>query len=104
VPYAINQNVTVQRELPGQIVLSVGYVGSFGRHLERAFDLNPGINPAACAADPVCVRNRVFQGFVAPQNFKYDPTVFGGLGQQSTDGNSHYSFFRCCCRRGFRTV
>jgi len=91
VPYAINQNVTVQRELPGQIVLSVGYVGSFGRHLERAFDLNPGINPAACAADPVCVRNRVFQGFVAPQNFKYDPTVFGGLGQQSTDGNSHYS-------------
>ena len=90
VPYAINDNVTVQRELPGQMVLSVGYVGSFGRHLERAFDLNPGINPAACAADPVCVANRVVQGFVAPQNFKYDPLVFGGLGQQATDGVSHY--------------
>jgi hypothetical protein len=90
VPYAINDNLTVQRELPGQMVLSVGYVGSFGRHLERAFDLNPGINPAGCAADPTCVANRVFQGSNFPQNFKYNPLVFGGLGQQSTDGTSHY--------------
>jgi len=90
VPYAINDNLTVQRELPGQMVLSVGYVGSFGRHLERAFDLNPGINPAGCAANPSCVANRVFQGSVFPANFKYDPTIFGGLGQQATDGTSHY--------------
>jgi hypothetical protein len=90
VPYTVNDNVTMQRELPGQMVLSVGYVGSFGRHLERAFDLNPGINPAACAASPTCVKNRVFQGFVDPGNFRFDPTVFGGLGQQSTDGTSHY--------------
>jgi hypothetical protein len=90
VPYAINDNLTMQRELPGQMVLSVGYVGSFGRHLERAFDLNPGINPAACAASPNCIANRVVQGFVAPQNFKFNPLVFGGLGQQATDGTSHY--------------
>lgn len=99
VPYAINDNLTIQREFPGQMVLSVGYVGSFGRHLERAFDLNPGINPAACAADPNCVANRVFQGFVAPQNFKYDPLVFGGLGQQSTDGTSHYSSLQVFLRK-----
>jgi hypothetical protein len=90
VPYAINDNLTVQRELPGQMVLSVGYVGSFGRHLERAFDLNPGINPAGCAATPACVANRVFQGSNFPANFKFDPTIFGGLGQQATDGTSHY--------------
>jgi hypothetical protein len=90
VPYAINDNLTIQRELPGQMILSVGYVGSFGRHEERAFELNPAINPAACAADPNCVANRVIQGFVAPQNFKYNPTVFGSLGQQATDGNSVY--------------
>ncbi|HLZ51596.1 MAG TPA: carboxypeptidase regulatory-like domain-containing protein [Candidatus Acidoferrum sp.] len=99
VPYAINDNLTIQREFPGQMVLSVGYVGSFGRHLERAFDLNPGINPAACAADPVCVTNRVFQGFVAPQNFRYDPLVFGGLGQQATDGTSHYSSLQVFLRK-----
>ncbi|MGB8473956.1 MAG: carboxypeptidase-like regulatory domain-containing protein [Candidatus Acidiferrum sp.] len=91
VPYTINDNVTVQRELPGQMVLSVAYVGSFGRHLERTLELNPAINPAACAADPVCVSNRSIQGFVAPQNFKYDPFIFGSAGQQSTDGTSHYN-------------
>ncbi len=90
VPYSVNYNLTLQREIPGQTLLSVGYVGSSGRRLERAFDLNPGINPTACAADPVCVRNRVFQGFVAPQNFKYDPLVFGGIGLQATDGTSQY--------------
>jgi len=90
VPYTINDNLTIQRELPGQMVLSVGYVGAYGRHLERAVDLNPGINPAACAASRTCVKNRVFQGFVQPGNFRFDPTIFGGLGQQQTDGTSHY--------------
>jgi hypothetical protein len=91
VPYSVNYNLTIQRELPAQMILSVGYVGSQGRHEERAFELNPAINPAACAADPNCVKNRVLQGFVAPQNFKYDPTVFGSVGQQATDGNSKYN-------------
>jgi hypothetical protein len=90
VPYSINDNLTIQRELPGQMILSVGYVGSFGRHEERAFELNPGLNPTACAADPVCVKNRVIQNFVQPQNFAFDPTIFGSLGQQATDGNSRY--------------
>jgi len=91
VPYSINYNLTIQRELPGQMILSVGYVGAQGRHEERAFELNPAINPAACAADPVCVKNRVIQGFVAPQNFPFDPTVYGSVGQQATDGNSKYN-------------
>ena len=90
-PYALNYNLTVQRELPGQMIFTVGYVGSQGRHLERAFELNPANNPTACAADPVCVANRVFQGFVAPQNWKYDPLTFGSVGQQATDGNSRYN-------------
>jgi Carboxypeptidase regulatory-like domain len=90
VPYSVNYNLTVQRELPGQMILSVGYVGSQGRHEERAFELNPAMNPAGCAADPSCVSNRVLQGFYFPGDFKYDPTVFGSVGQQATDGNSVY--------------
>jgi Carboxypeptidase regulatory-like domain len=90
VPYSVNYNLTVQRELPAQMIFTLGYVGSQGRHEERAFELNPAINPAACAADPTCVAKRSTQGFVAPQNFRYDPTVFGSLGQQATDGNSVY--------------
>lgn len=90
-PYAVNYNLTIQRELPGQMILSVGYVGSQGRHLERAFELNPAINPAGCAASATCRNNRVFQGFVAPENWKYDPLTFGSVGQQATDGNSRYN-------------
>lgn len=100
VPYSVNYNLTVQRELPGQMILSVGYVGSQGRHLERAFELNPSL-PGACAADPACIGttgSRAQQGFFFPQNFKYSATIpgttelaIGSVGQQATDGNSKYN-------------
>jgi len=107
VPYSVNYNLTIQRELPGQMILSVGYVGSQGRHLERAFELNPSL-PGACAADPNCIGTtgaRAQQGFFFPQNFKYSAIIpgsigpntpngelaIGSVGQQATDGNSHYN-------------
>jgi hypothetical protein len=100
VPYSVNYNLTLQRELPGQMILSVGYVGSQGRHLERAFELNPAF-PGACAADPACIGttgSRAQQGFFFPQNFKYSATIpgttelaIGSVGQQATDGNSKYN-------------
>ncbi len=114
VPYSINDNLTIQRELPGQMILSVGYVGSFGRHLERAYELNPAL-PGACAPQPAvgiapsaCVAStgaRSQQGFFWPQDFKYPAIIpgsvgadhpngilaFGSVGQQATDGNSKYS-------------
>ena len=102
VPYSVNYNLTMQRELPGQMILSVGYVGSQGRHLERAFELNPS-TPGACAAIPSCISttsDRAQQGFFFAQNFKYpavipgapiNELVFGSIGQQATDGNSKYN-------------
>lgn len=97
-PYLVNYNLTIQREFPGQMILSVGYVGSQGRHLERAVEQNVGINPAGCAADPNCLDNRAIASIATPQYFKYgfanDPNlagVFGSIGQQSTDGNSRYN-------------
>jgi hypothetical protein len=38
VPYTYNFNLNVQRSLPGSMVLTIGYVGSLGRKLMRAFD------------------------------------------------------------------
>jgi hypothetical protein len=100
VPYAVNYNLTIQRELPGRMILSVGYVGSQGRHLERAFELNPAI-PGRCAAIPTCISTtseRAFQGLSFAQNFKYPTPIpgtnalyFGSVGQQATDGNSKYN-------------
>ncbi len=37
-------NLTIQRELPGNFVTEIGYVGKRGTHLYRAYDLNQ-INP-----------------------------------------------------------
>jgi Carboxypeptidase regulatory-like domain len=97
VPYLINYNLTIQREVPGQMILSLGYVGSEGRHLERVEEQNIGINPAGCAADPACVAGRVSESTNSPQYFKYGyagtplASVFGSIGQQGTDGNSKYN-------------
>jgi hypothetical protein len=38
VPYTYNFNLNVQRALPSNMVLTVGYVGSIGKRLMRAFD------------------------------------------------------------------
>ena len=90
VPYTVNYNLTIQRELRGQMILSVGYVGASARHLIRAFELNPAINPTGCAADPSCVAFRSLQGLFFPGNFALPGNVFGSVGQQATDGTSQY--------------
>jgi Carboxypeptidase regulatory-like domain len=94
VPYSVNYNLTIQRELPGKMILSVGYVGAQGRHLQRAVEQNVGINPTGCAADPNCVGNKDSAAQASPQFFKYDGNVFGSIGQQGTDGNSRYNSFQ----------
>ena len=41
-PYVIHMNFNIQRELPGSIVATVGYVGTRGRHLLAKVESNPG--------------------------------------------------------------
>lgn len=41
-PYSIHMNLNIQRELPGSIVATVGYVGTRGRHLLAKVESNPG--------------------------------------------------------------
>lgn len=91
VPYSQNYNLTVQRELPAKMIMTVGYVGAQGRKLITAFELNPGINPAGCAANPTCVRKRTIQNALFPNNFRYPGDVFGSIGQQTTNGTSNYN-------------
>jgi hypothetical protein len=46
-PYAIDMNFTIQRQLSKSTLLSMAYVGSLGRHLFSQVELNPG-NAAEC--------------------------------------------------------
>ena len=46
-PYAEDYSLTIQRQLPGATVLSVGYVGTEGHHILAGLQSNVG-NPALC--------------------------------------------------------
>jgi carboxypeptidase family protein len=93
-PYAMNYNLTVERQLPGAMILRVGYVGSQGRHLEMAYEGNP-ITPAgtaACAASSSCISNRLLQQVLYPTHTEYAPgDIIASAGTQSTVGVSHYN-------------
>jgi hypothetical protein len=45
--YSDQYNLTIKRELPGDILLQVAYVGSQGHRLLATYEVNPG-NPATC--------------------------------------------------------
>jgi hypothetical protein len=92
-PSAYNYNLTVERELPSSMIVSLAYVGHQGRHLETRYELNPagqapGVNPT-CAADPFC--DQFSLGFTEPQTFRYDPIAFASIGVQATDATSNYN-------------
>lgn len=93
-PYAMNFNLNIQRELPGNMLLQVGYVGAQGRHLEITYEGNP-ISPAGqaeCAADPNCIANRLNQQILYPDHTMYAPgNIFASVGEQGTFGVSSYN-------------
>ena len=103
-PYAMNFNLNVQRELPGAMVLQVGYVGSLGRHLELSYEGNP-ITPAgasACLADPNCVANRSSLQIYSPSSTEYVPgNILQSVGVQSTLGVSSYSSLQASLNKRF---
>ena len=98
VPYAENYNLTVERELPARTIVSLGYVGAVSHHLLVERELNPGINPQGCAANPTCVQFRSIQQLLFPNNFQYPGNIFGSVGEQTTGGNSNYNSFQASVR------
>jgi hypothetical protein len=91
IPYAMNYNLTLERELPGATILSIAYVGSQGRKLYTTYEGNPGVQGAACAADPTCVAYRDYQWYYYPEHFVYPSDIFGSLGWQATSAVSNYN-------------
>ena len=105
-PYAYNFNLNIQRELPSNIVLSVGYVGSLGRRLIRMYEGNPmtSAGHTACMSDPLCAGNPAYTHLLDPQ-YLSDPMIVPGTaaiapngypyylsdGTQATNGSSNYN-------------
>jgi hypothetical protein len=94
IPYAENYSLTIQRQFGASSVLSLGYVGAEGHRLLIAHEVNPGINPAGCAATPACATNPGFQPANFPGNYAYPGNILASIGEVSTIGNSNYNAFQ----------
>lgn len=102
VPYTANYNLNMQRSLPSNMVLMLGYVGSLGMKLIRAYEADQitQAGHAACVANPSCYADRAFTSAVFPQYFTQPGTNSAGnpyyytVGRQHTDGHSNYNSFQ----------
>jgi hypothetical protein len=103
-PYVMNYNLNIQRELPGTMVMQIGYVGAQGRHLEVAYEGNPITlaGAAQCAADPACIASRTIQQILYPSHTLYAPgNVIASVGTQGTIGVSSYNSLQASLRKNF---
>jgi Carboxypeptidase regulatory-like domain len=102
VPHAYNWNVTIERQLPAQTIVSIGYVGSHASGLITSYTANPATpaGVAACIADPNntrnggtfgCVDDAPFQVLDFPDHFQYPGNIWGNFGQQTNGGRSNYN-------------
>ena len=95
-PSVMQYNLSIQRQLPGEMAFQMAYVGSLGRHLGLGRDAN-------YAPTTVLPNGRLG---VLPENFRQrrNPN-FGNLGLRFFEGNSSYSSLQMSLnkrlRRGF---
>ncbi|MGC2695637.1 MAG: carboxypeptidase regulatory-like domain-containing protein [Candidatus Angelobacter sp.] len=114
-PQSMNFNLNIQREFPGNTVVSLGYVGALGRHLYRAYETDPITlaGAQACALNKNCggsANGRNFQHILFPlhsvlgQNLTQCPLTngdcFGSWGTQFTDGTSNYNALQVNVTKG----
>jgi len=109
VPYVYNFNLNVQRSLSPTMVLQIGYVGSVGHNLVRAYEADP-ITPAghaACLANPACSGSPADVHLNFPQ-YTTQPATYPGtaipwylsVGQQYTNGASSYHSLQASLNKG----
>jgi hypothetical protein len=103
-PYSQNFNLTIERELPSNIIASVAYVGALARHNQITIEGNPITQAGhdACLASPSCVANRTLQSFFFPTHtLNGNGNIFASVGEISSGGNSNYNSLQLSARKGF---
>jgi hypothetical protein len=97
IPYAMNYNLTIERELPSQTILRIGYVGAQARKLvvDKAANYATPAGVAACLASASCRGNPSFSPLSPvmslPGNYLLPPTVWGNPGFQYNGGESNFN-------------
>jgi hypothetical protein len=100
-PRSTNFNLTIEHQLSPSTIVSLGYVGNLGRHLEGAIDLNqPNGGNGAAAVAAGCTSPFALP-FCDPQGFPLSPLVYGGPGDQVTFFSSNYNSLQAEFNRRF---
>jgi hypothetical protein len=102
-PYSENFQLSVEREMPSQIVARLSYVGSLGRHNQNAYEGIP-ITPAgqkACLADPACVADQDNQtiDYAGVHTTATDPN-FAEMGLVGSSATSSYHSLQASVVKG----
>lgn len=103
-PRTTNFNLNVQYQVSKSTIAQIGYVGSLGRHLLGAYNLNPagqypGINPAAVAMG--CTSDFFLNNCTGGATFQYGAltSAIGQPGIQTTDYSSNYNSLQASIQR-----
>lgn len=101
-PYAENFQLSVERELPSNIVARVSYVGSLGRHNQNVTEANyeTAAGHAECVSDANCIANRNYQAEVYPQNKLANSTDFAEMGLVGSEASSNYNALQASVIKG----
>jgi len=101
-PRSTNFNLNVQYQLSKSTVATIAYVGTIGRHLEGAYNMNPA---GQASGNPAAVAEGVTSDFnlpaLAPNTYQYNPNVYGGIGVYATAWNSNYNSLQAQINRHF---
>ena len=110
VPYAENFQLTVERELPGQMVATASYVGSLARHNQNTIEGNPITQAGhdACLADPNCIASAPDQEVNYPDHTLHPQPVnpdtglphFGSDALIATEASSNFNALELSVKKG----
>jgi|HubBroStandDraft_4_1064222.scaffolds.fasta_scaffold02499_2 hypothetical protein len=95
-PYVIQYNFSVQRELPGRVILTAGYLGNQGNHLLAQVELNPPENSGTLQVPQFA---QLVNG-VLVTNPRMNPN-FGSMGEIMPDGHSTFNALQLIANKAF---
>ena len=101
-PRSTNFNLNVQYQVSKSTVATIAYVGTIGRHLEGAYNMNPA---GQASGNPAAVAEGATNDFnlpaLAANTYQYNPNVYGGIGVYATAWNSNYNSLQAQINRHF---
>jgi hypothetical protein len=101
-PYSENFQLSVEREMPSQIVARLSYVGSLGRHNQTAYEGIP-VTPAghaACLASPACIADADNQAIDFTSHTTATDPNFAEMGLVGSSASSSYHSLQASVVKG----